>query len=464
MVKDESLISGNLFQQKRQKYLLGLFALLFFLLVYVLNVINPLWGDDFRYSYVDMEDFQPIRGFYDIFISQYKHYMEWGGRSVVHVIAQFLLMIDIRLSHLLNSLAYILFVYLIYKLVNKGKKTNATVFLFVNLLVFVAQYPFYGTVIWITGSANYLWGTTIIIAFIYPYYSYYTDNKTTDNVLKSIGFFLFGIIAGWTNENTSVAMIFTVIVICIYFKLNKIKLPYWCIFGIIGACVGCFMMIKAPGNYVRYDIIIESLELQGKPLGMLLHKIPRLVFRYVTSLFLLTLAYWVLYRFCFRKNELKGVKNRQLLFSILMLISAHVGFLAMIAAPTFPPRATFGIVTFMVIAVGILFVNTDIKLSNLKVVNKRSVMIFLGLLFVFFYCQRLYHISYLSAAVKHREQFIKEQKEKGIYDIEFATPIIMPKEYNFDDLSEDTIALRNKTFSHYYKINTVWVLYPDEKR
>ena len=64
--------------------------------------------------------------------------------------------------------------------------------------------------IWLIGSCNYLWTMTFMLLFIYQY-TFRSDEKNT--ILRIIIFFLFGIIVGWTNENTAVGLIIIVILL-----------------------------------------------------------------------------------------------------------------------------------------------------------------------------------------------------------------------------------------------------------
>jgi len=451
MIQTGTTVKATLTGEKKQKYLLGLLALVFFILIYLLNIIYPLWGDDWKYSYIHTETYQPINGFSDIIVSQYDHYYTWGGRSVVHVIAQLLLWMGTTGAHLLNSLVYILFVFVVYKYANKGRTTDVRLFLFVNFLIFIAQLSFTNTAIWITGSANYLWGTLIIIAFMYPYYSYYMDRKSTDNFVKCLLFFLGGIVAGWTNENTSLAMISIMLLFSLCYWIIKVKIPKWSLSGIIGACIGCFLMIQAPGNFVRNEYITGVLGLADMSLiESFIFKAPKFALIYLTSMFVPVICFFILYRFFLRKER----RKEQIQFSVLLLIGAHIGFCAMIVAPVFPLRATFGIVTFLIISVCILYANSDIKWGSIKIINNSSLVFILGVLFVFTYCRRYYFINYFSKAVSYRESFMDEQKAKGISDIVFETKIVLPKDFAFVDISDNNKDWINKVFSHYYGVGT----------
>src|SRR6218665_2333171 len=137
---------------------------LVFSFIYLVNSLFPLIYDDWIYSFV-YEDSpsspRRLSDISDILLSQYNHYFLWGGRNVVHFILQFLLLIDIHIAKLLNSLVYIIFFFLLYKIINKGKKNDVSLFLFLNILVWLTYHSFSISVFFLTLSVNYLWGTCL---------------------------------------------------------------------------------------------------------------------------------------------------------------------------------------------------------------------------------------------------------------------------------------------------------------
>ena len=65
--------------------------------------------------------------------------------------------------------------------------------------------------------------------------------------------FIIGLLAGWTNENTSVGLIVILLSTLIIDKITtkKWNLTKTKVAGIIGSLIGFILMICAPGNYVR---------------------------------------------------------------------------------------------------------------------------------------------------------------------------------------------------------------------
>lgn len=66
------------------------------------------------------------------------------------------------------------------------------------------------TVLWYTGSANYMWTTLIMLIAIYPAIKILRNQKLgiQDYILLLLSF-----LAGWGNENTSPTLLFFLIVL-----------------------------------------------------------------------------------------------------------------------------------------------------------------------------------------------------------------------------------------------------------
>lgn len=393
------------------------FSILFFLIVFliiglsilILNTNTPLVLDDFAYSF--NSEGSLINGLSDIFKSQYIHYFGWGGRSVVHIIAQFLLFIDPLYADILNTLVYLLYCYLVYLHIKGHSKHSLFTLIFVFSLIFFLQPAFGETCLWLTGSANYTWSTLIILLFLLPY-RLYRGSVKKNNYLMSFLMLLFGIIAGWTNENTAVAQIVLILLFLFIFRINKFKIPLWAITGLIGCLIGYVIMIIAPGNGVR----IETLGLDASL--NILNLIKNFIFstiQFIQSLGIFNLFGFIMLLLFSTYSTNKDFQIRTLSLSLIYLIATLVCLYVMIFSPIFPPRSWFGIVTFNIIAVGIIIHNLDYP--NILIKQLRlGVLLF----FFFFYCATYYEaysdVIHMRNIWKEREKIIEEkgQTEKEI--------------------------------------------------
>jgi len=434
------------------------FILLVYGMIFILNLNYPLFYDDWNYSFMYGSD-QRIQSFSDIFHSQYEHYFGWGGRFVVHFICQALLMLDFFWICVINTLAYTLFIFLIYSIANKGKSLNPVVFLLCHLAVWFFQVAFCPTVLWKTGAANYLWGMLIVLLFIYPYYTYYRNKKSTDSVPRTILFLIAGVIAGWTNENVAIALCFYILVSIILYKIEKMKLPGWVISGFIGAIIGCLLMLAAPGNYVRLDVTEHMVALQGKTMGEVhISNIINLLKYSAQSVLPLVIAYIagiVIYK---RQNKADG--NDIVKSSLLFVATGFVALFALMMSPASEQRAMFGIITLFIVPVVQVYANLDWKQKPMSVLN----ILMLSILILYYavdYNWKYKTLKIVSTAWGEREPLIREYKAKGLDTITFTNRYQIHTKYGLQDLDEKSGEPINITCAKYYGFK--WMRAVDEK-
>ena len=215
----------------------------------ILNFLTPLLADD--YSYGLNLNGKRISSIIDIFDYQVWHYFNWGGRTIAHTLAQTFLIFPKAIFNVLNSFIYTVLIYLIYlhgKL-NRKDKEQPYILLLIHLLLWFIIPVFGQSFIWLIGSCNYLWTTVIILYFLWLY----RKNSLSEKWYNLLLMFILGLLAGWTNENTSAGLITILVFSLIINKVEtkKIELSKTRLFGIIGTLAGFIIMICAPGNYIR---------------------------------------------------------------------------------------------------------------------------------------------------------------------------------------------------------------------
>lgn len=439
----------NILKEKNKKILLSVIIFSIFMLIYLLNKLYPLHGEDWDYTFI-MGTTQRVSSLSDIIKSQYHHYLTWGGRSVTHFIAQFLLMIDLGLAHILNSLAFVCFISIAYYIANMHNKVNIGLFIAIALSLWLLLPNITATAIWITYSANYLWGTLIVLSFMTIYCSYYWKKELRDSKIKSTLMFLGGIIAGWTNENTSLALLFFIFAMILYFKYKKIKIPIWAICGLTGVFIGALALLLAPGNSVRLDdgyIIYDDKVLMIKRRLLAIYK------NYMGYVLIPTLIY-ICSIILFICRSVSEQKKEILFISLLFVLSALVGVGVMIGSPDFPPRTLFCVITFMIIGTGYLYAN--LRIESLPVRISKWIAI-TGLLIVccIDYADKYNYLVYLNGVWAKREQYIKEQKAKGQYDIVFTDNVVQHKDFIVHVIWDDPERWPNKPCADFYGVKSV---------
>lgn len=214
----------------------------------LLNAHTPLQMDDYDYSF-SWSTGKPLSGVADVLASQAAHYRLWGGRSVVHALAQLFLYAGKGIFNVANTAMYVLFVLELYVLAKpKGRRFCWPVLLMLHTALFTLV-PFFGTVfLWLDGACNYLWGTALALLplLIVP--------KLLDGsrhaALGVIGIPIC-LLSGWTNENAACGVLAAVFLL-LADKLRRKERPpmaAWLCFA--AQAVGAAVMILAPGNFAR---------------------------------------------------------------------------------------------------------------------------------------------------------------------------------------------------------------------
>ena len=250
---------------------------------FIFNRLMPIMGDDEYYQYiVGISDKIRVSNLSDLFLSQYNHYLIWGGRTVAHTLDQFFLMYDKLYFDIANSFVFVCSIYTIYSF-RRNKKRNVLLLLFIFL-----SYWFFGADLLRpflnqTSSFNYSWMILLSLLFIKLYYSIYdTIDTKNKKIFVCILFFVYSLIAGWGHEVISPVVIIALIIYFIYKYQNRIKILNIEIFGFIGYFIGTSFLMFSPGNFVRAKAITG--------IGIFSNT---LLFKYIVALF--RNGYFVIY-------------------------------------------------------------------------------------------------------------------------------------------------------------------------
>ncbi|NDW19006.1 hypothetical protein D0T53_08790 [Dysgonomonas sp. 216] len=433
-----------------RRILFGCALLVIFGGVYILNSLHMLYGDDWSYS---MFGDNHLNSFGQILESQYRHYFVWGGRTIVHIIAQTLLLLGSPWNDLLNSMAFVALIVAVYYLVKKKDSPyNVSLLIGITMLVWLFQPAFAQTMLWIVGSANYLWGTLIIVLFLIPFKLHFLNANSNDNLFKTILFLFAGIIAGWTNENMAVALVCIVSVFLVLFKIREKRIPRWAITALIGTITGTILLIAAPGNYVRYaEFPVEQSSIVLRYLGQFISALASFYYYCLPLAFILALSF-IIHRY-YGKTELK---KGTFILSSIWLAGALIATLVMSASPFFPGRASFGINTLLIISIAALYANLDFRSGLIKGIAYTS-LIFALLFFVADYYRGYKDLDDINTVFSQRIEIVKEAKQQGIKHVTFVGKPIEQKTrfVHYYDFFNNPELWDNNVFSKYYGIESV---------
>lgn len=228
------------------------------LLFYILNYYTPLFADDYSYAFSFSTE-ERMTSVSQIFNSQIGHYKNMNGRSITHSLAQLFLILGDDVFNIINVFSFLLLIYLIYyHACGSLKNFSLTRLSIIAMLLFLCCPAFGQSFLWITGAANYLYGILIILCVLLPYRRQTKINRTNTSLLyeiiMAIVYLLLGVIAGWTNENNSIAMIIIIVGYLVFFYSKSIKIHGWNITGCVGAIIGCSIMLSSPGTAHRLEV------------------------------------------------------------------------------------------------------------------------------------------------------------------------------------------------------------------
>ncbi len=225
----------------------------------------PVMMDDEWYSTVLSSD-APLTSLRDIVQAQLWHYLNWGGRTVAHTIAQLIfLTLNEPLADALNTGMILLLAWMLNAITGVRKEH---IFAFTTLTMgflhgLNANWKM--SMYWQTGACNYLYTTVLILAFLWIYLrALQTRDDMTrgqmlpTRLLQAVAVFILGLLCGWTNENMGPAVWVLTLAIIFLRKRTKESVPLWMIPGNVGCLIGSALMIFAPGNSVRSAEVTSS--------------------------------------------------------------------------------------------------------------------------------------------------------------------------------------------------------------
>lgn len=432
--------------EKIKKIVFGVVIFFIIMIIYGFNRHTPLVADD-----LVLAIFVKDHKFFEIVEAFYNYYMYWGGRIIVHIISMIFLSVDKSIFNIANTAVYLIFNLLIL-FHGLGKKFfSPFALIFVNLALFLFTPAFGQDFLWLDGAANYLWGIVIVLAFfsIYRFQMMKDVNIFKNEKLSSAFVFIAGIIAGWTNENMSLALV-SMILVCIFLNKRKYNRVFkWQIFGGAGAFIGSMLIILAPGNFNRL-----SQENGGQQVDVVKN------FFDITSLFIDTeyLFYPLICTTILFIFLIKNMRLNDFLYFLPYFVGLLVSMYAMLGSPYYTDRAKLG--SLVLILILIVYFYGMLKFYNIT--SQRAVCVlgfFFILMFYFEWSIANSDIKEYNKREKARiEQIIRERAEIDDIVVENNTPLSRyVAAYGLEELSKDKHYELNKIYADFYGAKSVRV-------
>ena len=324
-----------------------------FLIMLILNNLTPLLADDYVYLY-------KTKNWFTILADEYNQYVTWTGRSVVHVIARIFLLLPKGIFNVFNALAYTIVTYLVYRLTlqKQDEKYNSFRFIIIQVLFWLFTPAFGEVFLWETGSANYLWGSLIILSFLYVYHREIIEEHVfTKTKLMIFLMFALGILAGWCNENTSGGALLIILGYLGWQFYTKRKLSLWMFTGVAGNAIGLALMALAPGNKIRATYFARSTWSLPRKLMTGIITIFEQMKEHLSLFLLILILLLVLYAY------ISQDKKRAYL-SVVYFVSGMATMLVLAISPAALDygRSYYGAVLFLIIAFSMSLPNYKVNI------------------------------------------------------------------------------------------------------
>ena len=418
---------------------------------YIMNLLTHLCMDDYcyMYSFADSVDKAAISSFKAIFESLEVHYNYVNGRVVTHFFAHLFCWVDKGIFNIINTLCFALLCGVICYL-SSGKLSPKRFFMIILGLWFFT--PAFGqSFLWVTGASNYLYGILILLSYMIPL-RYYMYNQAKKPLLLTLYAFIFGILAGWTNENTVLGICaFLFLWIC-YKLIKEHKVPLFYPAGLIGVLIGFSAMLLAPGQRARLgtsggmgtnsDIIGRMITVTGK---------------FIIYLWPLVLIFILLIAVFIKNNGIR--KWEELIPGLLFFISALCSAYSMAASPYIPDRVWSGTVCFMLISIGCVFDVSGLKLFDNKVLSVLCTVI-LSACFVIFSANQANTLKDTKQKFDTRDNEAHELIENGEKELYLENVLGSGERFDsqptYGDIIDDKTCWMNVALARYYGANAVY--------
>ena len=341
---------------------------LIFIGVSAWTLYTPLMGDDLQFV---------TKSIREIVYSGYNEYFSWIGRFWGQSIARFLILTNGVVSALLNGGCFTLLILLINSLSKNSENATRPIKCVILSVLTIGFIPTFGeTVLWISGSGNYLWMTTICLLFLY-----YLKKVKFENGKFLLNIFLFilgcflALLSGWSNENTGLGIIIlSAFIIFVHpgKRLSYLKTLIWFV-----SIIGYIFLIEAPGNKVRLGAEANVPMVKRAILNFV--ESNKEFWTYDVTV-ILTILFFCVFSIVLTNWNIKSVTSN--LEIIVYFLTGILVIYMLAAAPDGSSihRAYFGGVIFMIISIGKCIPdNMSTVMVNNLVVSVIMIALFFGI-------------------------------------------------------------------------------------
>ncbi len=380
-----------------------------FIFILNLNRFSGYTGDDFLYHFVytgawPSQNLREYHNLWDWISAVHTHMTIWNARMTSIIFEIFAMQIPKGLFNILNSVIYVLVGFLFNVLVSGKQAFLKPVRLALTFLLMWFFIPGMGsTILWVSGAANYLWPSLVILLFFLPFRF---DIAVSNNWI-SLGLFILGLLTGLTNEvGGSTAVLLALLFMVVNYKRWPSGRVLTQAAGVFGAGIGFVVQLTLSSG---------SAETQnyGKSAG-LLQRISDVFLGTIQHSGLLILAILLLGGLLYlRRHQWTEKVTATVIAGLIFFVSGLAGSAAIVASPITPARLWFAS-NVLLIAALLLMIEAwqELRLQQVKTTVPLLIGVF-GLTFVAIpsYAYNLKEIQN-SYQYFHTAQSIAQQAQK----------------------------------------------------
>lgn len=220
-----------------------------FAVMLVMNALTTFKEDDLAFTLIEGV-WTPVRSFADLLQSHLTHYTGTNGRLADLVPELFAGLLGKTAFNVVNALVFVLMAHLV-SLLATGRRSLLGLSSF--LTVVGTCYPVPATMLWMAGSANYMWAITLSLALVLAL------KRAQGKPLgwgMALVWLLFGFVAGGFNEATSLGFLGGLM---LFYAFNYRLFDRRVVVTLMGYALGIMLIVSSPGawNRMATDIALD---------------------------------------------------------------------------------------------------------------------------------------------------------------------------------------------------------------
>jgi len=431
---------------KQSAWCAGIIYLAIFAFMMMANFLTPLIADDYSYHFSFLTG-ERITGIFQIFPSLAGHAQKMNGRLVAHFWVQLFELLPKALFNVVNSLIFASQIFILHKIGTTAfdrKQNNNLVLVFSFCAIWFFQ-PAFGQVnLWLDGSCNYLWASTVGLVFLLPFINEFIKGQKVNNIAVKCLFVVLGFFVGAYSENTSAAFIFVAMLLWgATWLLDRKRPSLYTAFAILVSFVGYISIYLSPAELMNKGAEFSLAALRGSFINCL----------YMLKSFWILLAIYVVV-LCL--SCISNVNKRYIILSLALAGGAMAANFIMMFASYYASRSAGSVVIFLACATVVLLDKLDFEKYKSLIISGLAVLV----LSASFHCMvGLNDIYNTFIQAKNNENHIYSCIEQGIMDITIDVIYADTKYSAAHGLSyvevTETNVWPNTAMTKYYGVNSI---------